>query len=198
MIELSKDERVRQQILKAALEVFAKWGLFKTTMEEIAKAAGKGKSTLYYYFKSKDEIFFDLAIQEFGAIFAKAQAAIAQETTAESKLRAYVLCMIEEIQQRTTVYQVVFADLPSFETIMTRLRKEFDAKEQDVISRILKEGVDSGELQPFSQQEISDLSHLMLVSFKAYLFEHVTKGNMDGARKMFKLAISVSMRGLKK
>ena len=198
MNEQTKDERVKQQILQAALGLFAKWGLFKTTMEEIAKAAGKGKSTLYYYFKSKDEIFFDLAIHEFGAIFAKAQATIAQQTTAESKLRAYVLCMAEEIQQRTTVYQVIFADLPSIETIMTRLRKEFDAKEQDVISRILKEGVDSGELLPLDPQEISDLSHLMLVSFKAYLFEHVAKGNMDGAIKMYKLAISVLMRGLKK
>lgn len=198
MTESSKDERVKQQILEAALGLFAKWGLFKTTMEDIAKAAGKGKSTLYYYFKSKDEIFFDLAISEFGAIFAKAQAAIAEQSTAEDKLREYVLCMVEEVQHRETVYQVIFAELPSIETIMTRLREEFDAKEQNVIQGILKEGINSGELKPHNPQGISDLSHLMLVSFKAYLFEHTTKVDMNGARKMFDLAISVFMNGLRK
>ncbi|PKN72465.1 MAG: TetR/AcrR family transcriptional regulator, partial [Deltaproteobacteria bacterium HGW-Deltaproteobacteria-10] len=59
---MNKDEEVKQAIKAAAKRVFAKWGLNKTTMEDIAGEAGKGKSTLYYYFKSKEEIFETVAI----------------------------------------------------------------------------------------------------------------------------------------
>ncbi|RLD78380.1 MAG: TetR/AcrR family transcriptional regulator, partial [Bacteroidetes bacterium] len=48
---------IKENILDVAQSIFRKYGFKKTTMDEIAKAARKGKSTLYYYFKSKEEIF---------------------------------------------------------------------------------------------------------------------------------------------
>lgn len=48
----TKDELLKEKILTGADMLFQKYGLTKTTMEDIAREAGKGKSTLYYYFKS--------------------------------------------------------------------------------------------------------------------------------------------------
>ena len=45
------------QIINAAIEVFAKQGLEKGKIADIAKVAKIGKGTIYEYFKSKDEIF---------------------------------------------------------------------------------------------------------------------------------------------
>jgi len=53
MMDAKKDELIKAAIIEAARRVFQKWGLKKSTMEDIAEEAGKGKSTLYYYFKSK-------------------------------------------------------------------------------------------------------------------------------------------------
>ena len=47
----------KTQIINAAIEVFAKQGLDKGKIADIAKVAGIGKGTVYEYFKSKDEIF---------------------------------------------------------------------------------------------------------------------------------------------
>lgn len=47
----------KTQIINAAIEVFAKQGLEKGKIADIAKVAGIGKGTVYEYFKSKDEIF---------------------------------------------------------------------------------------------------------------------------------------------
>lgn len=198
MTDQTKDERVKHQILEAALGLFAKWGLFKTTMEDIAKAAAKGKSTLYYYFKNKDEIFIDLAIYEFRAILSKAQEAIAQQTTAEDKLRAYILCTIEEVQQRATVYQVVFSELSNIETIITRLRKVFYKEDQAVISKILSDGVESGELTPLDSLEIADLSRLISLSIKGFLAEYAAENDFSGAKKMINRSIPIFMHGLKR
>lgn len=46
----------RQAIVQAADALFARHGVAKTTMDDIAKAAGYSKSTLYVYFQSKEDI----------------------------------------------------------------------------------------------------------------------------------------------
>ena len=55
--QITKDDSMVREILSTAKNLFAQHGLKKTTMEDIANAMGKGKSTLYYYFPGKIEIF---------------------------------------------------------------------------------------------------------------------------------------------
>jgi len=50
-------DKYREQIIKASSEIFSRYGFKKTTMEEIARSLRKGKSSIYYYYKSKEEIF---------------------------------------------------------------------------------------------------------------------------------------------
>ncbi|MCS7000600.1 MAG: TetR/AcrR family transcriptional regulator [Bacteroidota bacterium] len=53
----------RQQIIAAAIRVFAQRGFHATKIEHIAEAAGIGKGTIYEYFSSKDELF--LAVYDY-------------------------------------------------------------------------------------------------------------------------------------
>jgi len=46
----------KERILKSAEKLFARFGFRKTTMNEIARDVRMGKSTLYYYFKSKENV----------------------------------------------------------------------------------------------------------------------------------------------
>ena len=55
----AKDER-EQAFKEAALKVFSSKGYHKTTMAEIAMEAGFGKGTLYWYWKSKEKLYFAL------------------------------------------------------------------------------------------------------------------------------------------
>lgn len=57
-------DQVRNNIIRAAGTIFSKFGFRKTTMDEIARAAGKGKSSIYYYFSSKEEIFEAVVVKE--------------------------------------------------------------------------------------------------------------------------------------
>ena len=54
---MTKEEIIVQEVLNGAKQLMQQYGLKKTTMEDIAKSVGKSKSTLYYYFKDKEEIF---------------------------------------------------------------------------------------------------------------------------------------------
>ena len=57
-IPLTEEEQAnrRHEIFHKVVHVFAKKGFHETSMREIAASAGLGKSTLYDYFKTKDEI----------------------------------------------------------------------------------------------------------------------------------------------
>ncbi|MFB4321914.1 TetR/AcrR family transcriptional regulator [Paenibacillus sp. JNUCC32] len=54
-----RDER-KEQIMRAAIKVFSKRGIFGTKMSMIAGEAGVSHGLLYHYFKSKDELFITL------------------------------------------------------------------------------------------------------------------------------------------
>ena len=49
--------KTRQNFVDVARQLFAKYGLENTTMNDIAQASGKGRRTLYTYFESKDEVY---------------------------------------------------------------------------------------------------------------------------------------------
>ena len=52
-----KKQQTHKAILDAAIKLFTEKGFEQTSMEELARAAGIGKSTIYGYFKAKDDIF---------------------------------------------------------------------------------------------------------------------------------------------
>jgi len=53
-------EKRRQQILEAAMSCFGKKGYYNTSMQDIVAASGLSKGAIYWYFKSKKEIFLEL------------------------------------------------------------------------------------------------------------------------------------------
>jgi AcrR family transcriptional regulator len=56
-------ERRRQQIMRAARQIFIDKGYGDTTMREIADAADLGTSTIYLYFKNKEDLYASLSVR---------------------------------------------------------------------------------------------------------------------------------------
>ena len=50
--------KTRHKLVDVARQLFAKNGLENTTMNDIARASGKGRRTLYTYFKSKEDVYY--------------------------------------------------------------------------------------------------------------------------------------------
>ena len=58
---IAKDyEEKRRLILKAAAEVFAREGIVRASMNEVAKTGGISKANIYHYYISKDALLFDI------------------------------------------------------------------------------------------------------------------------------------------
>ena len=58
--QIEEREARKQRILDGALNVFKANGIEGATMDHIAQESGFGKATLYYYFKSKEDVFSEI------------------------------------------------------------------------------------------------------------------------------------------
>ncbi|KLU63209.1 HTH-type transcriptional regulator TtgR [Peptococcaceae bacterium CEB3] len=50
----------KKKILESSIGIFAKKGIHQATLADIAAAAGISKGTLFYYYKSKGELLYDI------------------------------------------------------------------------------------------------------------------------------------------
>lgn len=151
MPEVTKDDAVRDAILEAAKRVFQRWGLNKTTMEDIAREAKKGKSTLYYYFESKEEIFDTVVMMSLGEVISKAMSATKDLKSAKEKIKQYTVTVLVDLKSYTSIYSIVHDEIRRNQSFIERIRKKFDAKEEEFIRGILLDGLQSGEFTSFDR-----------------------------------------------
>ena len=127
-----KEEIIRGEIVEVASKLFQQYGLFKTTMEDIAKAAGKGKSTLYYYFTNKDEVFEAVVTKEVSEVQTIVLHAVEEVKSAREKLRIYAATNFTELRKKVIFFKMVSGELQGNITqiqIMYKMRSKFDSNE---------------------------------------------------------------------
>jgi AcrR family transcriptional regulator len=169
MNNINKDEEVKNSILEAAKRVFQKWGLNKTTMEDIAHEAGKGKSTLYYYYKSKDEIFETLAISELNNCIVKANFSVSGIASAKEKLRKYIAVMLGEIKKTASIYPLVTGEIKGDKEFLDMVRKQLHEKEASIVTEILKSGLRSGEFHFLDETEVNKVANVIVSVLRGLL-----------------------------
>jgi AcrR family transcriptional regulator len=169
----SKDEEVKNNILEAAKRVFQKWGLNKTTMEDIAHEVGKGKSTLYYYYRSKEEIFEEVVKNEFASIIGEAKSAAKDAVSSKDKLKKYIATMLSEVKKTASIFPLVKGDVKGNKEFLDRMKKMLNDEEEAVVLEILQQGLKSGELSFLKEDELIKAAKAlvgMVTGLAVYLF----------------------------
>jgi len=104
-----RDPDKPQQIIEAAVRVFARKGYYNSRVSDIAREAGIAAGTIYLYFKTKDDILVTLFRDKMAEFVGALRKAIADERDVASKVRRLVLlhfCMLEENPELAEVVQV--------------------------------------------------------------------------------------------
>lgn len=135
---------MRDTITHVASEIFAHYGYQKTTMDDIAHACRKGKSSIYYYFRNKEEVF--KAVLEKEIIVLKSQIFLALNETPDpkDKLKVYVLSRMNGMKGLVNVYNAMKNEYLSQFEFIERMREKYDIIELGILKSILEEGVAKG------------------------------------------------------
>ncbi len=138
-----KRRQERARIIETARDVFKNFGYKKATMNDIAFAAGKAKSSVYYYFKSKDEIYNAVVFSEAQKYRHTVLEKIKTIKNPERQLKEYILIRLQTDKIYSNFYDAMNKSIKNNSFIL-RLKKINDDEEFRIFSSILRNGIESG------------------------------------------------------
>jgi len=138
-----KDE-VREQLVQAARLVFARYGYKKTALDDIAREAHKGKSTIYYHFKSKDEIFKAVIDAESEIRTIAIEEKISQLNDPKQKLKTYISSRMLTLKMVVNYYEAIKNDLLDNLSFVNSFRTDHFEAEIHQVQNMLLEGIEKG------------------------------------------------------
>jgi AcrR family transcriptional regulator len=174
-----KDESVMLEIVTQAQKLFQQFGLKKTTMDEIAAACGKAKSTLYHYFKNKDEVFDAVIQMEIVSLRKHVKNSIEEHKGMIDKVMIYALEFYREIMKRANLYRIISQER-SLESTARKYFMKMMEFERSYITRILEDGYDAGEYKNVERSDIPWIAETFLAAFYGtVLFVIVKEGFLN-------------------
>ena len=139
--------KTRQKLVDVARQLFAKNGLENTTMNDIAIQSGKGRRTLYTYFKSKEEIYY--------AIY-----------THLSMIRETV---VRNGNLRAEFFRNIW--------MVEKVRKHFDDAEIELFRKVYTEGKEDGEFDIDNVDLVADITHYCIKGLEVpYIYGRIAHG----------------------
>jgi AcrR family transcriptional regulator len=137
-------EEYRKKIIVTAGQIFSRFGFKKTTMDEIAIALKMGKSSIYYYFASKEEIFEAVVRYEANVLRNELTRSIKSVESPVDKMRNYVFVRMKSFEKLSNYYNAIFdKNLDHFDFI-EQVREKYDREELAILRLILYHGARKG------------------------------------------------------
>jgi len=134
-------EEVRDQIVEAARQIFSRYGFKKTTMDEIAHRVSKGKSSIYYYFQSKEDIYKAVIEKEATIIRDELTSAVSNADNPVDKLKTYVAVRMRTFHAMANFYEAIKNEFLTHLDFINKIREKYDKEEMQMVENFLKEGV---------------------------------------------------------
>ena len=136
--------KTRDMLVDVARQLFARMGVDNITMNDIAQASGKGRRTLYTYFKNKNEIYLAVVESELSQLHRVLMDVSEKTLPADEKLITFIYTRLDAIKalvfRNGTLRASFFRDIWRVE----KVRKDFDVLEVKLLKNILDDGVKEG------------------------------------------------------
>jgi len=166
---VDKDE-YRRRIILTASRIFSHYGFRKTTMEEISRALRKGKSSIYYYFGSKEEIFEAVVLYEANQLRKQLTTAIKEVEPPQEKLRNYIYVRMKAFAKLSNYYNAVFdKNLDHYEFI-EKIRSRYDREELAILRLLVYVGNSRGVFRVGDSEYTAMAIQTMLKGMEVPLF----------------------------
>ena len=133
-------EEFRKKIIITAGQIFSHYGFKKTTMDEIAKALKMGKSSIYYYFQSKEEIFEAVLLYEANILRNELTTTIKSVESPVEKMRNYVFVRMKAFEKLSNYYNAIFDKNLDHFNFVENIRSKYDREELAILRLILYHG----------------------------------------------------------
>jgi AcrR family transcriptional regulator len=152
----------RDQLIDAALAVFAEHGFDHTTIRQLADRAGVAQGLLYHYFRSKDDLLRAALERQYFMPDLQRITSPDRDRPAEQVLLEVGVGFVHMLEQRRELVQVMLQQAPSNAAVADRLERGRSAGER-LLAEYLNSRVAAGELRPHDSRVVARLLLYTLV-----------------------------------
>jgi TetR/AcrR family transcriptional regulator, fatty acid metabolism regulator protein len=142
-----RDPDKPQQIIEAAVRVFARKGYYNARVSDIAREAGIAAGTIYLYFKTKDDILVTLFRDKMVEFVDAVRKAIANEPDAASKVRRLVWLHFSQLEEDPDLAEVLQVELRQGQKFFRGASGQEIGAYFALIGSVLEEGVSEGRFR---------------------------------------------------
>jgi len=142
-----RDPDKPQQIIDAAVRVFARTGYYNSRVSDIAREAGIASGTIYLYFRTKDEILVTLFREKMALWVEHARREIAGEADPVARLRKLVGLHFAVLEQDPDLAEVVQIELRQGHKFFRGASAHEVGSYFALIQSILEDGIASGRIR---------------------------------------------------
>ena len=210
--ERQRQKQNKNSILQAAEKVFVQKGYSLSTVDDIAEEAQFSKATLYRYFKSKSDIFLEIIFNSFERSYQEIKKIQKKSLSAEQKLRELISYIFSYFHEKKNLARILFMEKAAMEKITKKkfgfhvahgpvhpdIPPRFLSKMRqisDLISKIIEEGVESGE---FRQIDIHDASVVLGSLIRGFHFRGPLQDKEYSIEEATGLLHSFFLNGIKR
>ena len=168
----------REEIYETALKLFSEKGYDKTSLSDIAKALNLTKAGLYYYFRSKEDLFFtvhtDSVEKDFQPILNEAEKIVDPEERIKFFLKRYTTKVLtQNTSVKIAIQEAQHLDPNHQKRIYKDWRRGFD-----LIRNALSELESKGKIKKINKTFVT-FAALGMCSWTFYWFDYNRKESAD-------------------
>lgn len=182
-------------ILNVAQGLFARFGLTKTTIDDIAKKAHMGKASIYYYFANKEAIFKEVVEKEGKILKEKLLDAVNTQTTPQKKIHSYIITRMTAIKDLSNYYSALREEYLKHFSFIEKARQSYDAFEITMVSTILSEGQKNGL---FDIQDITLTAETIVAAMKGLEYQWSMEGSKEEIAEKVDALLKILFKGIEK
>lgn len=173
-----KDQRP-EQIASAALALFAERGFGATRLEDVAKAAGISKGTVYLYFPTKEDLFQEVVRQELLPTLTRVEEAVAAHDGASADLLRLIAGELRKAMQTRlgAIPRLVLAEAGNFPNLARFYADTVIARGLALLDAVLRRGIARGEFRDVEARHVGPVFMgpiVLLLLLQHSIGRHVT------------------------
>ena len=162
----SEKNQIRQQLLDSGRELFATYGLKKTSIEDLTRPAGIAKSSFYAFFASKEALYLELLMIERRRMREDIAVRFPKTDDARETIAHFLHAAVREIEANALTRRVI-AHPEEWQMIARRVSPEQMeaniAESTLTIQAFIREGLESGQIIAAKPEVIAGIFRAVVV-----------------------------------
>ena len=136
--------QTREKIISVASDLFSRLSVYKTTMEDVARASEVGRRTIYTHFRTKDDLYQAVIAHEIRKMQDGLREVVNEALTPDEKLHEYLFRRFIILKALVSKNPAIRKDFMRNHSRVELMRRELDAAEKEMLTTIIDEGNRSG------------------------------------------------------